>query len=104
MASANFVGAMLFLGTAILTPIALFLLKDSPAGETVVLALFFPGLLEYAYAREALIGKLNVHQDVGEWLLGGLVLNAATWFLISHVAIGILIKFKEKRLGNKEPR
>jgi hypothetical protein len=105
MASANFVGAMLFMGTAILTPIALFIFKDSPAEVTgVVLSLLFPGLVEYGYAREALIGKINVHQDVGEWFLGGLVLNAVTWLLVSHAAIWIWGKFKEKGWKNKEPR
>jgi hypothetical protein len=41
-----------------------------------------PGYIGYGYLRGIIAGPLNVHQDVGEWALGGFVLNTLIWALL----------------------
>lgn len=96
MTNGNVTGAILSVGTTVLGLITVAMTKQLSTGFAEVAGtLLLPGYVEYACVREALIGKINIHQDVGEWLLGGFALNMATWILITHAAIWTLDAFKK---------
>ena len=78
-------GILLSIGTSALLPVAVSFGRGSAfAGPGLASLILAPGYLGYGYLREAFVGPLNVHLDVGEWFLGGFLLNALAWIVICH--------------------
>jgi hypothetical protein len=93
-------GVLLSIGGSVLLAVAASLARGSAgAGAAFVSLILAPGYLGYACLRETFVGPLNVHLDVGEWLLGGFLLNTVAWIVICLGARWAVAKRAAGRAG-----